>query len=190
MLRHDAGCPAAKADTLDGGDERGSEQQPYAGEGGHWLCTLRSAVRPEAGQRQTAPWLRRGERPRDRGGFRWRHLARRVHGRNRRRNLRARFLSEEGEERHQDTEAHHRPDQKAPARCNRSGEAKEAMTKVQPKRGHRRAADRVTTKITKSTGNVFADIAVPNPEEHLLKAELVRRIPAPMEERNLNQTSA
>jgi predicted XRE-type DNA-binding protein len=64
------------------------------------------------------------------------------------------------------------------------------MTKVQAKKGHRRAAGRVTTKITKSSGNVFADIGVPNPEEHLLKAELVRRIAATMEEQNLNQTSA
>jgi predicted XRE-type DNA-binding protein len=64
------------------------------------------------------------------------------------------------------------------------------MTKVQLKKGHRRAADRVTTKITKSSGNIFADIGLPNPEEHLLKAELVRRIAATMEEQNLNQTSA
>jgi predicted XRE-type DNA-binding protein len=46
------------------------------------------------------------------------------------------------------------------------------------------------TKVTKSSGNVFADIGLPNPEEHLLKAELVRRIAATMEEQKLNQTSA
>jgi len=46
------------------------------------------------------------------------------------------------------------------------------------------------TKVTKSSGKVFADLAIPNPEEHLLKAELMRRIAIAIKERDLSQTSA
>jgi predicted XRE-type DNA-binding protein len=46
------------------------------------------------------------------------------------------------------------------------------------------------TKVTKSSGNVFADLGIPNPEEHLLKAELVRRIAIAMKESDLSQTAA
>jgi hypothetical protein len=45
------------------------------------------------------------------------------------------------------------------------------------------------TKVTKSSGNVFADLSIPNPEDHLLKAELVRRIAMAMKERDLSQTA-
>jgi predicted XRE-type DNA-binding protein len=38
------------------------------------------------------------------------------------------------------------------------------------------AAKATAAKITKGTGNVFADIGLPDAETHLLKAELVRRI--------------
>jgi predicted XRE-type DNA-binding protein len=44
-------------------------------------------------------------------------------------------------------------------------------------------------KVTESSGNVFADIGIPNPEEHLLKAELVLRIALTMKELDLNQTA-
>jgi predicted XRE-type DNA-binding protein len=46
------------------------------------------------------------------------------------------------------------------------------------------------TKITKSSGNVFADIGIPNAEDHLLKAELVREIALTMKEQGLTQTAA
>jgi predicted XRE-type DNA-binding protein len=45
------------------------------------------------------------------------------------------------------------------------------------------------TKVSKSSGNVFADLGIPNPEEHLLKAALVRRIAIAMKERDLSQTT-
>jgi len=48
----------------------------------------------------------------------------------------------------------------------------------------------MTTKITKSSGNVFADLGLKNPEEHALKAELVRQISAMLEKEGLTQTEA
>jgi predicted XRE-type DNA-binding protein len=42
----------------------------------------------------------------------------------------------------------------------------------------------------KSSGNVFADIGLPNAEEHLVKAQLVVRIDALMQERGLKQADA
>lgn len=46
------------------------------------------------------------------------------------------------------------------------------------------------TKITPSSGNVYADLGFENPEEHALKAELVRRISAALKSKDLNQTAA
>lgn len=48
----------------------------------------------------------------------------------------------------------------------------------------------MTTKITKSSGNVFADLGLRNPEEHQLKAELVRQVAAMLAQEGLNQTEA
>lgn len=48
----------------------------------------------------------------------------------------------------------------------------------------------MSTKITKTSGNVYADLGFKNPEEHALKAELVRRIAAVMKEQELTQTAA
>jgi predicted XRE-type DNA-binding protein len=42
----------------------------------------------------------------------------------------------------------------------------------------------------KSSGNVFADIGIPNAEEHLVKAKLVFKIDALMRERGLRQVEA
>ncbi len=44
--------------------------------------------------------------------------------------------------------------------------------------------------ITHSSGNVFADLGLPNPEEHLIKSGLVSRIASIIEERGLTQTEA
>ena len=44
--------------------------------------------------------------------------------------------------------------------------------------------------IHEGSGNVFADIGVANPEEALLKAELVRSITNTIDERGLTQTAA
>lgn len=41
-----------------------------------------------------------------------------------------------------------------------------------------------------SSGNVFADIGLPNADEHLIKAELVFRIDALMKKRGLKQKDA
>jgi predicted XRE-type DNA-binding protein len=41
-----------------------------------------------------------------------------------------------------------------------------------------------------SSGNVFADIGLPNAEEHLIKAKLVFKIDALMRERGLKQVEA
>jgi predicted XRE-type DNA-binding protein len=48
----------------------------------------------------------------------------------------------------------------------------------------------MSTKITKSSGNVYADLGFKNPEEHALKAELVRQIAAVMKDQELTQTAA
>ncbi len=40
------------------------------------------------------------------------------------------------------------------------------------------------------TGNIFADLGLPNPEEHLAKAELAVQIIAIIRQRRLNQTVA
>ena len=46
------------------------------------------------------------------------------------------------------------------------------------------------TGITRGSGNVFADIGVPDPETHLVKAELVRRIGLIIESDGLSQAEA
>jgi len=48
----------------------------------------------------------------------------------------------------------------------------------------------MSTKITKSSGNVYADLGFKNPEEHALKAELVRRIAAVIMHQELTQEAA
>ena len=50
----------------------------------------------------------------------------------------------------------------------------------------------MTTRIEheKSSGNVFADIGLPNAAEHLVKAKLVMKIDALMRERRLKQVDA
>lgn len=45
-------------------------------------------------------------------------------------------------------------------------------------------------EFTKSSGNVFADIGLPNPEKHLAKVKLAYQINGIIEKRNLNQTEA
>jgi predicted XRE-type DNA-binding protein len=45
-------------------------------------------------------------------------------------------------------------------------------------------------KITKGSGNVFADLGLPNPEERLAKAQLALRISEIIERRGLTQRAA
>ncbi len=45
-------------------------------------------------------------------------------------------------------------------------------------------------EITKSSGNVFADLGVPHPEKHLAKAELAHQINKIIEDRGLKQSAA
>jgi predicted XRE-type DNA-binding protein len=46
------------------------------------------------------------------------------------------------------------------------------------------------TKVTPSSGNVFADLGFDNPEEELLKAKLVRELRAIIKRRRLTQEKA
>ena len=48
----------------------------------------------------------------------------------------------------------------------------------------------MTVRITKGSGNVYADLGLKNPDDHALKAEFVRRIAARLESEGLNQTEA
>jgi predicted XRE-type DNA-binding protein len=48
----------------------------------------------------------------------------------------------------------------------------------------------MTRRITKSSGNVYADLGIKNADEHALKAELVRQIAAVLEDEGLTQTAA
>ena len=48
----------------------------------------------------------------------------------------------------------------------------------------------MNSNITKGSGNVFADIGVPDAETHLLKAELMQRIAALIESKQLTQVEA
>jgi predicted XRE-type DNA-binding protein len=48
----------------------------------------------------------------------------------------------------------------------------------------------MSTRITKSGGNVYADLGIKNADEHALKAELVRQIAAVMKDQELTQTAA
>jgi predicted XRE-type DNA-binding protein len=47
-----------------------------------------------------------------------------------------------------------------------------------------------TANVTKSSGNVFADLQVPSPEEALAKAKLVSRISQVIADRGLTQAAA
>lgn len=46
------------------------------------------------------------------------------------------------------------------------------------------------TKVTRSTGNVFADIRLPNPEQHALKAKTVHFLAKLIEHSGLTQSAA
>ena len=50
--------------------------------------------------------------------------------------------------------------------------------------------DLADCRVTPSSGNVFADLGFENPEEMLLKAELVRQISVAIKEKGLNQYQA
>lgn len=45
-------------------------------------------------------------------------------------------------------------------------------------------------RVTKSSGNVYADLGLKNPEEHALKADLVRQIAAILKDKNMTQGDA
>lgn len=46
------------------------------------------------------------------------------------------------------------------------------------------------TRIVESSGNVFADLGLPNADEHMLKAQIVVQLRRLIEERMLTQTKA
>ena len=56
--------------------------------------------------------------------------------------------------------------------------------------GSSRTKRTTTVLVEPSSGNVFADLAIPSPDVALAKAELVQRIRALISERNLTQARA
>ena len=48
----------------------------------------------------------------------------------------------------------------------------------------------LTARIKRGTNNVFADLGFPDPETHLLKAELTSRVQGLIQEQALSQTAA
>ncbi|MBV8645318.1 MAG: XRE family transcriptional regulator [Candidatus Eremiobacteraeota bacterium] len=54
----------------------------------------------------------------------------------------------------------------------------------------RRKRDEEAVAFEAGTGNVFADLGLPNPEQRQLKAVLMRAINSEIKSRNLNQTAA
>ena len=46
------------------------------------------------------------------------------------------------------------------------------------------------TRVIESSGNVFADLGLPNADEHMLKAQIVVQLRRHIEERKLTQTKA
>jgi predicted XRE-type DNA-binding protein len=48
----------------------------------------------------------------------------------------------------------------------------------------------IDSKVTKSSGNIFADIGLANPEEMLVKAQIVHKIEQEIKNRNLTQAEA
>jgi predicted XRE-type DNA-binding protein len=48
----------------------------------------------------------------------------------------------------------------------------------------------ISTKVTRSSGNIFADIGLPNPTEHELKARIVLTIDRTIDALGLTQTEA
>jgi predicted XRE-type DNA-binding protein len=45
-------------------------------------------------------------------------------------------------------------------------------------------------RVTRSSGNIFKDLALPNPEQHMLKARVVSVLSAMIEKKGLTQTAA
>ncbi len=58
------------------------------------------------------------------------------------------------------------------------------------RRGERKKRDGAPVSIEESSGNVFADLGLKNPEELLAKAQLVQRISDIISERKLTQARA
>jgi predicted XRE-type DNA-binding protein len=53
-----------------------------------------------------------------------------------------------------------------------------------------KASSKSSTRVTESTGNVFADLGLPNAERELLKAQLALQIYRIVRQRGLTQTQA
>jgi len=51
-------------------------------------------------------------------------------------------------------------------------------------------AKKTRTRVTKSSGNIFADLGLPNPEQELLKAQLTLQIHRIVKARGLTQAQA
>ncbi len=69
--------------------------------------------------------------------------------------------------------------------------ATRAATRTVPRKARRTDAALVDPiSVTRGSGNVFADIGLPNPEEHLAKAQLVSMIDDVIRDRGLTQADA
>src|ERR1700730_4209757 len=139
-------------------------------------CSPRSwASRP---RRETAQgfWRRRRART-DRGSPR-RHLPGGLYGAVRDQDLCAARVSEEIEARHRDTEARARAHPRA-AEMGRAIAHRESQGGLT-----------MTTHFEKSSGNVFADLGLPNSEQELLKAKLTVQIYKLIKDQQLTQTKA
>ena len=69
--------------------------------------------------------------------------------------------------------------------------ATRATVQTAPRKGRRAGTRPVNDlSVTRGSGNVFADIGLPNPEEHLAKAQLVSMIDDVIRDRGLTQENA
>jgi predicted XRE-type DNA-binding protein len=66
----------------------------------------------------------------------------------------------------------------------------EGITKMKRKTGKTRKKEAPTPFVTESSGNVFADLGLPAPEQELLKARLTLQIYTLIKEHGLTQTEA
>ena len=62
--------------------------------------------------------------------------------------------------------------------------------KATPKKGGSKKSARQPIPVTRGSGNVFADLGLPNPEERLAKAQLAYAIQKAIDERGLTQREA
>src|ERR1051325_1223038 len=146
------------------------------GEVPHGLCAVCGAAGRQASGREASQGLWQCRCSRDREGLPRRHVPRGVYGSLCGSGICAPRLSEEIEEGEQDAEDGCGTDQETPARGGADRARRSAMKK------------KIDYEV--GSGNVFADIGLPNANEHLVKAQLVYKISGLMKARGLKQVTA